>query len=102
MSKQDTLVSFESGHYKSFKGEWLGDSVWGHHKREDGSTIHINKDKVEYIQTKPVMESDDEEDPWDHFFDWWENATDYDRDAIIDDLMSCDDDSRDPYEEDEL
>jgi len=50
----ETLISFESGHYKSFKGEWKGDSVWAHFKKEDGSIIHVNKDKVEYIQTKEV------------------------------------------------
>lgn len=44
------LVSFESGHYKSLSGKWLGDSVWCHIAKNDGSIVHINKDKVEYIQ----------------------------------------------------
>ena len=49
---QETLISFESGHYKAFKGEWQGDSVWAHFKTADGRVIHVNKDKVEYIQTR--------------------------------------------------
>jgi len=49
--KNETLISFESGHYKKVKGEWKGDSVWGHFFKEDGGMIHINKDKVEYIET---------------------------------------------------
>lgn len=48
------LVSFESGHYKAFTGTWKGDSVWAHFVCEDGRVIHVNKDKVEYIQTKEV------------------------------------------------
>jgi hypothetical protein len=51
---QKTLISFESGHYKEFTGQWLGDSVWGHFKKNSGSTVHINKDKVEYIETWPL------------------------------------------------
>lgn len=51
---QEVLIAFESGHYKEFKGTWLGDSVWGHHKTIDGRIIHVNKDKVEYIQTKEI------------------------------------------------
>lgn len=51
---QNVLVSFKSGHYKQFRGVWIGDSVWGHHKTTDGRTIHINKDEVEYIQTSPM------------------------------------------------
>lgn len=50
--KQETLISFESGHYKAFTGEWKGDSVWAHFTTADGRTVHVNKDKVEYIQTK--------------------------------------------------
>lgn len=49
---QKTLIAFESGHYKAFTGSWLGDSVWGHHRTVQGKTIHINKDKVEYIETE--------------------------------------------------
>jgi hypothetical protein len=48
-----TLISFESGHYKSIKGRWKGDSVWGHFIKEDGGQIHVNKEKVEYIETFP-------------------------------------------------
>ena len=49
-----SLVSFESGHYKSVTGKWKGDSVWTHFIKEDGGQVHINKDKVEYIETFPV------------------------------------------------
>lgn len=56
--KQKVLIAFKTGHYKSFTGEWKGDSVWGHHKADDGSMIHINKDEVEYIQTWPVEEGE--------------------------------------------
>ena len=52
MPTQKTLIAFESGHYKAFTGSWLGDSVWGHHRTIQGKTIHINKDKVEYIETE--------------------------------------------------
>ncbi len=38
------LISFESGHYKKFIGEWKGDSVWAHFQT-DHSVIHVNKDK---------------------------------------------------------
>lgn len=51
---QKTLIAFESGHYKEFTGQWLGDSVWGHFKKDSGSTVHINKEKVEYIETWPM------------------------------------------------
>jgi len=51
-SKADTLISFESGHYKKVKsGQWLGDSVWMHIKKADGGVVHVNKDKVEYVET---------------------------------------------------
>lgn len=50
-AKQKALVSFESGHYKTIKGEWKGDSVWTHFTKEDGGQVHINKNKVEYIET---------------------------------------------------
>jgi hypothetical protein len=49
-----TLVSFESGHYKEFTGTWMGDSVWAHFVTQSGKVIHVNKDKVEYIQTEEV------------------------------------------------
>lgn len=46
-----TLVCFESGHYKEINGKWLGDKLWAHHYDEKKkSYIHINKDKVEYIE----------------------------------------------------
>ena len=57
---QKVLIAFKSGHYKSFTGEWLGDSVWGHHITQAGAIIHINKDEVEYIQTSPIKENTDE------------------------------------------
>ena len=54
---QDVLISFESGHYKSLKRcEWKGDSVWGHFKKADGGMVHLNKDKVEYIETFKIEE----------------------------------------------
>ena len=52
--RQDTLIAFESGHYKAFRGVWKGDSVWAHFKTSEGKTIHVNKDKVEYIQTEEI------------------------------------------------
>ena len=45
------LIAFESGHYKKFKGEWKGDSVWAHFQKENGGIVHVNKDKVEYVET---------------------------------------------------
>lgn len=51
---QKILISFKSGHYKKLTGTWEGDSVWGHFITSSGSSIHINKDEVEYIQTWPV------------------------------------------------
>lgn len=54
MAKGNTneiLISFESGHYKKVKGEWKGDSVWHHIKKERGGMVHVNKDKIEYIET---------------------------------------------------
>lgn len=53
---QETLVSFESGHYKKIRGRWRGDSVWTHFEKEKGGTVHVNKDKVEYLETFPVKE----------------------------------------------
>ncbi len=47
----ETLVSFESGHYKKIKGEWKGDSIWCHISKEDGGMVHLNKDKIEYMET---------------------------------------------------
>lgn len=55
---QEILISFKSGHYKSFKGTWKGDSVWGHFEKEDGTQIHVNKDEVEYIQSKSLKKPD--------------------------------------------
>jgi hypothetical protein len=48
---EEILVSFESGHYKTIKGTWKGDSVWAHFIKANGGIVHINKDKVEYIET---------------------------------------------------
>jgi hypothetical protein len=45
-----TLISFESGHYKTVKGHWGGDSVWTHFIKENGKRVHINKEKVEYLE----------------------------------------------------
>ena len=50
-NKGENLISFESGHYKKVKGKWVGDSVWGHFKKDSGGMVHINKDKVEYVET---------------------------------------------------
>ena len=47
----ETLISFESGHYKTVKGTWKGDSVWCHFIKESGGMLHINKDKVEYMES---------------------------------------------------
>lgn len=47
----ETLIAFESGHYKKVVGQWKGDSVWTHFEKEKGGMIHVNKDKVEYIET---------------------------------------------------
>jgi len=48
---REQLISFETGHYKKVTGEWSGDSVWGHFKKDSGGMVHVNKDKVEYIET---------------------------------------------------
>jgi hypothetical protein len=45
-----TLISFKSGHYKTVKGSWKGDSVWMHFTKENGKMVHINKDEVEYAE----------------------------------------------------
>ncbi len=47
----ETLISFESGHYKKVKGDWAGDSVWTHFKKASGGMVHVNKDKIEYMET---------------------------------------------------
>lgn len=47
----ETLISFESGHYKKVKGEWVGDSVWSHFRKDSGGIVHVNKDLVEYVET---------------------------------------------------
>jgi hypothetical protein len=48
--QREHLISFESGHYKKVKGEWKGDSVWAHFVKDSGGMLHVNKDKVEYIE----------------------------------------------------
>jgi len=48
---RETLISFESGHYKKVTGEWAGDSVWTHFKKDSGGMVHVNKEMVEYIET---------------------------------------------------
>lgn len=48
---RENLVSFESGHYKKIVGQWKGDSVWAHFFKDYGGMVHINKEKVEYIET---------------------------------------------------
>ena len=49
----ETLIAFESGHYKKVRGKWKGDSVWCHFEKPGGGMIHVNKDKVEYMETFP-------------------------------------------------
>lgn len=49
--EREILISFESGHYKKVTGEWAGDSVWTHFKKDSGGMLHINKDKIEYMET---------------------------------------------------
>jgi hypothetical protein len=48
---RETLIAFESGHYKKVKGQWQGDSVWCHIKKDSGGFVHLNKDKIEYMET---------------------------------------------------
>lgn len=48
---KETLIGFESGHYKKINGTWKGDSVWTHFQKEAGGQVHVNKDKVEYMET---------------------------------------------------
>lgn len=50
-NKRETLVAFESGHYKKITGSWKGDSVWAHFRKDGGGMVHINKDKVEYMES---------------------------------------------------
>lgn len=50
MTPKVSLVAFESGHYKKVTGKWKGDSVWTHFIKSDGKQVHINKNKVEYIE----------------------------------------------------
>jgi hypothetical protein len=47
----ETLIAFKSGHYKTVKGDWTGDTVWMHFEKPDGGRISINKAEVEYIET---------------------------------------------------
>lgn len=47
----ETLIAFESGHYKKVTGFWKGDSVWCHFTKPDGGMVHINKEKVEYMES---------------------------------------------------
>lgn len=56
----ETLISFVSGHYKKINGKWAGDSVWSHFKKVSGGMVHVNKDKVEYVETfeEPKSEKD--------------------------------------------
>jgi len=56
--QNESLVSFESGHYKSIKGSWKGDSVWCHFKKDSGGMVHINKDKVEYIESFETLKEE--------------------------------------------
>ena len=47
----ETLVSFKSGHYKTIRGTWHGDSVSAHFQKEAGGMVHVNKAEVEYMET---------------------------------------------------
>ena len=49
------MITFKSGHYKQFKGEWKGDSIWVHFETESGKQIHVNKTEVEYISVSEVV-----------------------------------------------
>lgn len=60
-AKGETLIAFESGHYKKVKGKWVGDSVWTHFTKDGGGIVHVNKCKVEYIET--FEDNDDECNP---------------------------------------
>ena len=54
----DITISFKSGHYKAFRGSWIGDSVWAHFYREDGSIVHVNKDQIEFIESTPLKKEE--------------------------------------------
>lgn len=50
----ETLISFESGHYKKTRLPWTGDTQWIHFRDPDtGHGLHVNKDLVEYMETGP-------------------------------------------------
>ena len=55
------MISFESGHYKKVFGTWRGDSVWTHFENVRGGTVHVNKDKVEYMEVFPEKDHEQEE-----------------------------------------
>lgn len=61
MKLQQILICFESGHYKSFKGVWKGDSVWSHFIKEDGTSLHFNKEKIEYMEVKLIENNEKKE-----------------------------------------
>lgn len=44
------LISFKSGHYKTFDGACSGDSAWMRFEKSDGTILCVNKDKVEYVE----------------------------------------------------
>ena len=50
MSIKHHLIAFKTGHYKSFNGEWLGNSMWDHFKKTNGNMVHINPAEIEYIE----------------------------------------------------
>jgi hypothetical protein len=47
----ETLIAFESGHYKKVRGKWMGDAVWMHYEKIEGGILHVNKEKVEYTES---------------------------------------------------
>jgi hypothetical protein len=61
--RKEVLVSFESGHYKTVRGTWTGDSVWTHFHKGDGLMVHINKDKVEYMEDLAYIDPDPRQEP---------------------------------------
>lgn len=62
----ETLISFESGHYIKVVGKWEGDAVWCHFRKEGGGMVHINKDKVEYMESFGPGDSSDRPDKHDN------------------------------------
>lgn len=58
---KQVLVCFQSGHYKSFKGTWKGDSIWSHFVKDDGSHLHFNKDKIEYMEVKDFPKKEEKD-----------------------------------------